>query len=1109
MFERKLTSFRKTEIKNLLRDYFNQQERKNFRRITNITRYFGFDNSDDTYQYLMNNYNIEVERRRTFNRNSFRRFDRNLGRSFNNLVNGNHQDFTIGIDESLRNGVNNLQRLISSIRRNFGQYAYGRQVIMTIGNMNYVLNDLTLNRLYDYVNNNLVELEDTTESDGRVILNMIENDAITFHLVVQQAQNQNRAGGFFKYLNLTQIDMSRYGIFSKDQFDKVDWKTEPECLVKALEMGGINKEKSDYLKSLITDMKVPLSKLNEICDKLKIKIIVKKQGDNKELARNTYGKAYEETYNIGYFEEHFFINDETEYTSYSIKNYAKIFHLENFNKMSEYKKYRNAIFMSSFKMIETMFDNKLFSPISFTNCQVIKSQYYQKIDNEITDLRYNKSNFKRVAEDKYWIDPKLDEESRRMAQEEIQRKIEAQEYMESKPENQFLNVFFDFETHTDNENKEHTPYLCCCSIDGKMKTFFGEDCGLQMLQSFKKIKTGVRLIAHNASYDFRFIVKYLTKLEVIMRGSKMLSSRGIFKGKKIQVKCSYHLISMPLSSFPKTFGIQNIEKEVMPYSLYNTNGNVAKKLVPIDECLSHLSYQIEKDKFLENAKKWKCIRKGFVDIIKYSWKYCEIDVRVLESGYNIFKSWIETMINLNIDKVLTTASLAHKYFIEEGCYDDIFQFSGVPRMFFQKFVIGGRTMCSENKKSIRVGKVNDFDAVSLYPSAMNRMDGFLKGLPKIIKNLSYDAIKNYDGYFVEIVVKKVNILRKFPLMSFINENGVRIFTNDMIGKTLFVDKTTLEDFIQFQGIEFDIVRGYYFDEGFNPKIKKTISFLFNERNKLKKQGNKAEMIYKLLMNSGYGKSIMKPVEDEIKIFDDEKEKNVFINRNYNWVKEFTSLGNGKTLLKTVKSLNDHFNIGQVGVSILSMSKRIMNEVMCLGEDLEIDMFYQDTDSIHLYDKDIKLLSETFKTKYDRELIGKNMGQFHSDFDGEIYVDGEKIVNDKKIGNKFYKKINMTDVYAIRSVFLGKKCYIDELECVAEDGKKYIDYHIRMKGVPTSCVLFTSEKLVYSSPVEMYLDMYKGKSISFDLTENGKKDNFEMKCDYTITTKNKFERILKF
>ena len=41
----------------------------------------------------------------------------------------------------------------------------------------------------------------------------------------------------------------------------------------------------------------------------------------------------------------------------------------------------------------------------------------------------------------------------------------------------------------------------------------------------------------------------------------------------------------------------------------------------------------------------------------------------------------------------------------------------------------------------------------------------------------------------------------------------------MENKILRVDKIALEDLIEFQKVEFEIIRGYYFNEGFNPKIK--------------------------------------------------------------------------------------------------------------------------------------------------------------------------------------------------------------------------------------------------------------------------------------------------
>ena len=56
-----------------------------------------------------------------------------------------------------------------------------------------------------------------------------------------------------------------------------------------------------------------------------------------------------------------------------------------------------------------------------------------------------------------------------------------------------------------------------------------------------------------------------------------------------------------------------------------------------------------------------------------------------------------------------------------------------------------------------------------------------------------------------------------------------MFTNDTVGETVSIDKTALEDAITFQEIDFEILDGYYFNEGHNNTIKDTIRHLFNEK----------------------------------------------------------------------------------------------------------------------------------------------------------------------------------------------------------------------------------------------------------------------------------------
>ena len=100
--------------------------------------------------------------------------------------------------------------------------------------------------------------------------------------------------------------------------------------------------------------------------------------------------------------------------------------------------------------------------------------------------------------------------------------------------------------------------------------------------------------------------------------------------------------------------------------------------------------------------------------------------------------------------------------------------------------------------------------------------------------------------------------------------------------------------------------------------------------------------------------------------------------------------------------------------------------MCSAEDLGLDIYYQDTDSIHIKTAAIETLAEEYTKTYNRDLIGAGMGQFHTDFSSK------KIVG---------------DIHARRHIALGKKCYIDELVGKDANGKEVVDYHIRMKGVP--------------------------------------------------------------
>ena len=153
----------------------------------------------------------------------------------------------------------------------------------------------------------------------------------------------------------------------------------------------------------------------------------------------------------------------------------------------------------------------------------------------------------------------------------------------------------------------------------------------------------------------------------------------------------------------------------------------------------------------------------------------------------------------------------------------------------------------------------------------------------------------------------------------------------------------------------------------------------------------------------------------------------------------------------------------------------MNEVMCLAEDLNLHIYYQDTDSMHIFKDELPILEQAFKEKYNRELRGKQLGQFHPDFDE---IDGEVPVS-------------------IEAYFIGKKLYLDHLiNSKGEEG-----WHVRGKGLTQLSIKKQSEK--YGGYLGLYQKLYEGKEIEFDLADGA--PSFKHNKDFSISSRRTFIR----
>ena len=923
------------------------------------------------------------------------------------------------------------------------------------------------------------------------------------------------------------------------------------CLYWALMGCGVEQYKLELMKTFVVNRNVPISKLNIVCEKLGIQIKLRRlKGKQKGIDKTetTMFGSIGRVCNVGLLDTHYFVLEDSGIQRYALTNCFDIIHdkEKDWTKICEKRsngnyKYKNDRTIDTFLLVKTLIQNrdKYLKPIEWTD-EMIDTQYHDKVET-FGDLNYNNDNIKPNPPSQKQIEYFTDEcfkecwvELRAMKKEN-NNEITYDNVVECFPDfnedqhrmifyhygkfckhekKTYYKIYFDFETYSDKkDNLKHKPYLCCYETeDGQKGYYTGSKCARKFLDNLPQDKgDNIMLIAHNCGYDYKFLFDLLSSMKPIMKGSGLMTCDAkYFKNKvnskelecswNIRMKDSYKLIPEPLRKFGKMFKL-NQGKEVIPYKLYNnvfsTHG-ISK--IWYDEKLVYDSVIAEcgldnLEQFKDNCEKWEIIKNGEINIMEYSRRYCEIDCEVLRKGYEIFKSWIKTLgnqssvkVDLDIDNIISVASLAHSYLISQGCYEGINMMSGKPREFIQKCVVGGRTMTNSNKKwKLSNAKIADFDACSLYPSAIFQMEGFLKGNPVVLKNTDLKTCLSYDGLFVRCLITKVGIHRQFPLASVMTESGVRDFTNDLVGKEIYLDKQSILDLQEFQNVELNILEGYYYNSDRNPTCKSVIRYLYDTRVQKKKEKNPIQAVYKLIMNSAYGKTILKPIVDDIMVinkvgFDKKINKFVdnwtkFLGKNYNYIKDFTDCGK-VVIVKKHKSILEHYNNAHIGVEVLSKSKNIMNKVMCLGEDLGLKQYTQDTDSIHIDYDEVEILANEYRKIYNTELIGNDMGQFHIDFDLEGSVG---------------------DIWATDSIFLGKKCYIDKLESRDEHGKPIYGHHIRMKGITHSSIDYTAKKDFGGNVLKMYEHLFNGNSVNFDLLCGGEKDMFKSEKNMTIRT----------
>ena len=546
-----------------------------------------------------------------------------------------------------------------------------------------------------------------------------------------------------------------------------------------------------------------------------------------------------------------------------------------------------------------------------------------------------------------------------------------------------------------------------------------------------------------------------------------------------------YMMTAQLSKFPQMFHLETGAKEKMPYNFVNSK-TYETELAEVEGCgIAENTPWKNKDyeEFKESISKADAWNGDLWNVKKYVRYYCAQDVRILREGFNKFRKMILEDFKLDVINIHSISSVAYQCLINQVFLEEenIYAYSGLVDTFIRKAIVGGRCMCRDNKAYHTTIPLVDFDSVSLYPSAISIMKVPL-GKPKPFEGKMPDKV---DYYICEIIIEKVNKHRHFPLIRITHEDGTNEWTDQGIeGKKFIVDKRTLDDWKEFSGVEFTIIRGIYWNEGTSDKLSEFIKSVFKRRLELKQEKNPLEQVYKLILNSIYGKMIQKPYNKQ-KVIIPKNKAAAFINRNYNFIapNDYEIADSNLHVFEKYKGIKNIFSFSLIGVMVLSHSKHLMNRVMCLAEDLDIPIFYQDTDSMHIERAKLPILAAEFEKKYKAPLIGKQLCQFHSDFSSD-------------------KLDKFGEIYAKESIFLTKKIYLDILTA---DGTDETDLHIRLKGISQQAIKAISEREFDNDIKKLYLEMFNNadRKIKFNLTDG--KPSFSITKEMEIYTRKEFIR----
>ena len=218
-----------------------------------------------------------------------------------------------------------------------------------------------------------------------------------------------------------------------------------------------------------------------------------------------------------------------------------------------------------------------------------------------------------------------------------------------------LHVFFDIEAMQPHEQHIANLVVAETEDDDRPVRFVGEHCLCDFLEWLDTLTNNdtrqVNVLAHNfQGYDGYFVIHQYygdnRLVEQLRNGCKLLQVQH----DKIRFIDFLSFFQMPLSAFPKTFGLTELRKGYFPHKFNRPEHQTYVGPVPALEGKQALEtwHQEQRDKEM------------VFDFQKELVEYCESDVRLLKQGCLTFKRLFETLTGFNPFDQITIASACNR-----------------------------------------------------------------------------------------------------------------------------------------------------------------------------------------------------------------------------------------------------------------------------------------------------------------------------------------------------------------------------------------------------------------------------------------------------------------